>query len=267
LAEEVEIGEEGRTSSGSGSSPLAVEASEALESILEKVDGKRRWWQWEEEAEKFKRTDPQQADRIYQESLQHFPNSTELLGNYAYFLETQKKDLDQAQQLYELAIKPDPQHTNNLCNYANFLWQVRQDLNAAQVKYEEALKADRDNPVTRCNYIGLLLARGKEEQAVQLLDRPHDKLTRLDPPSLRVEIWFYMYAHLPDRYPAALGELKKFLLVEGIRSPNWNLVLNVERAIRDGHAEGTWLKELSRVVNGKVGPEALEGWGAWQDAT
>ena len=48
---------------------------------------------------------------------------------------------------------------------------------------------------------------------------------------------------------AALGNLKQ-LSTDGVRSPGWDLVGNVERAKQDHHPEPELLAKLARVISG-----------------
>ena len=84
---------------------------------------------------------------------------------------------------------------------------------------------------------------------------------------LDVEVWFYAFAHRPAPQSAeALATLKKLLMEKGSRSPGWELSLNIERAIQNGHPDAAWLPKLADVINGKSEPSVLADWPAWQNA-
>ncbi|MCG6553182.1 MAG: SIR2 family protein, partial [Candidatus Magnetominusculus sp. LBB02] len=57
----------------------------------------KSWYAVEVKAAKHKKSEPAKADEIYKEGLKKFPNSAPLMGNYASFLHTIRKDYDEAE--------------------------------------------------------------------------------------------------------------------------------------------------------------------------
>ncbi|HEX4805304.1 MAG TPA: SIR2 family protein, partial [Conexibacter sp.] len=82
------------------SEPSAPALKEASAQSVERIPD---WWQVELRARPLKESDPDAADAVYRAGLERIPNSVELLGNYAIFLENVRKDHDAAEDLYKRA--------------------------------------------------------------------------------------------------------------------------------------------------------------------
>jgi hypothetical protein len=83
---------------------------------------------------------------------------------------------------------------------------------------------------------------------------------------LLAECWFYALAHRPaERQLDALANLKR-VLMEGARSPGWDLSQNIERARQDGHPDVEWLEKLAKVIAEGADISILDGWEKWRDA-
>src|SRR5208283_2594380 len=67
-------------------------------------------WNYVRRAEAAEDSNPDGADKIYQEGLQNFPDSRRLNFGYATFLENKRKDMDGAEVHYKRAIEADPKH-------------------------------------------------------------------------------------------------------------------------------------------------------------
>ena len=99
-----------------------------LEVAVEKASkGFESWWSVELEAAKYQDTDPDKAEQIYQKGISQFPDSNELLENYAIFLHEIRKDYNKAEELYKKALEIEPEDADNLGNYARFLEEIRKD--------------------------------------------------------------------------------------------------------------------------------------------
>jgi Tfp pilus assembly protein PilF len=79
-----------------------------------------------------------EKDVVYREGIEHFPNSPELLGNYALFLKNEKNDMEGADKYFLKALEVDPNKVNILQNYAIFLRDVKKDENAAHDYFSQA---------------------------------------------------------------------------------------------------------------------------------
>lgn len=113
--------------------------SQALTETMRRTSGPLRWWQWQERAEAA--SDVEERNRIYQEGIAALPNSHELLGNYAVFLDDIRKDHDKAEAYFVRALEAAPEDTGNLGNYALFLQNIRKDDEKSETYYTRALLA------------------------------------------------------------------------------------------------------------------------------
>jgi Tfp pilus assembly protein PilF len=136
------------------------------DTMKRKGDGKR-WWQWEEEAKG--EVDLAKRDAIYRKGIEELPNSVELLGNYALYLEQIKKDSDAAEAMYKRAIEADPKLANNLGNYADFLDAVRKNSDAAEAMYKRAIEADPKHANNLGNYAHFLANNRKDFDAAGVM--------------------------------------------------------------------------------------------------
>jgi Tfp pilus assembly protein PilF len=162
-------------------------------------------------------------------------------------------------------IEADPENPMYLGNFAVFLSDVRKDHERAQEMYERAIKADPEHAIHLGNFAQLLFCIGDKEKAQQILARAHSEDTgeRAD---VTLELAFCQYAHGPASDRAdALTQIRS-LLENDVRSPEWNLSGNVQRAVEDGFRPKTWLKKLAAVISDGEPLDSLEKWAAWQKA-
>jgi tetratricopeptide (TPR) repeat protein len=200
------------------------------------------------------RKDFDKTEELYIKSLELDPQNAINKGNYASFLHTVKKDYDKAEELYKKSLELDPQNAINTGNYASFLHTVRKDYDKAEELYKKSLELDPQNAINAGNYAQMLLARGNKKQGEKYLE----KAFSLKPPDegLLLEMWFYRYAHLADRYEQADKEIIK-LLKKGVRSPGWDLSPNIERAKLDGHPAADRLEKLAKIITGDAPLDTL----------
>ncbi|WP_440091752.1 tetratricopeptide repeat protein [Pseudomonas syringae] len=99
--------------------------------MTQSVHNKNSWWSWEIEAAAASTAEAKED--LYKQALSQFPESPELLYNYAIFLAATKNDPDSAKSMYEKALKIAPQDYEILHNYAELI--IRHDEN-----YSKALK-------------------------------------------------------------------------------------------------------------------------------
>lgn len=77
------------------------------------------WWSWEIEAAA--QTDSAKIDEIYRKGLAQYPESYELMYNYANFLAGAGNDTQAARAMYEAALIIAPDDRDVLCNYSALL--------------------------------------------------------------------------------------------------------------------------------------------------
>ncbi len=157
--------------------------SAQAKATFEKV-GKRRAsrkdnsWAWVLEAVAEK--DPNKREALYREGLEQFPNSPELTGTFANFMNDRKK-YDEAEELYRKALEIDPNQGATIGNLANFMYEVREDYDEAEKLYRKALEIDPNRAVTIGNLANLMHeVRKKDDEA----ERLHRKAMELDPDTL-----------------------------------------------------------------------------------
>ena len=223
------------------------------------------YWKALSEANRLEQSDPDRANQIYQQGISQFPKAAPLLGDYATFLSDLKKDYDTAEAMFKRALEADPENAINLVNYALFLGDQRKDYDAAEAMFKRALDANPKYAIALANLARLLLATGRADGLVVL----HQALSLLrENPRLDAELEcaFYLFAHGSE--PERIDGLKnaRRLIETGVRSPNWDLSRNVERAQQDGHPDGAWLGKLAAVINAEAQPEVLADWEAWRGA-
>ena len=240
----------------------ATPASASLRSAVEQARlDFDSWWAVELEAQKYRSTDSDRADKIYREGIARFSSSPDLIGNYALFLDKQGRT-DEAEDYYRRALNANPGHPNNLGNYANFLdEQGRTD--EAEDHYRRALDADPDHANNLGNYTGYLFALGQAEAAVSLAMRALEQAKRPKHDQLLAEVQNYRYTNgSADERPDALKALKT-LIEEGVRTPGWDFTPNVERAEADGHPEIDLVRALAAVLSDGADPATLDAFDAW----
>jgi tetratricopeptide (TPR) repeat protein len=99
------------------------------------------------------------AEAMYKTALELNPSNIIQTNNYAIFLARQRKDYDAAELLYKKSLEIDPNDSRAASNYAYFLSEQRKDYNAADEMYKKALELDPSNPVTNGNYAFFLETR------------------------------------------------------------------------------------------------------------
>lgn len=125
---------------------------EALNNITSR--GEKTWWSYELKANK--EINPEKIKEIYLEGIKEFPNSPELLNNYALFLHNNRKEYDDAETYYQKTIEIKPFDTDYLCNYAIFQNEIRKNFEKAEELYKKAIEIDPNDAGTLGNYALLL---------------------------------------------------------------------------------------------------------------
>ena len=117
------------------------------------------------------RRDYDRAEENYIRAIQVDPKDRTNLGNYALFLQTVRNDADKAEQFHKAAVDVDATHANNLLNYALFLQNVRHDNNRGEVYYARAVKADQKHSTVHGNYALFMLRERKDTDRAEKLFR------------------------------------------------------------------------------------------------
>lgn len=104
--------------------------------MAQSVQNRTSWWAWELEAAA--QADPVKAEEAYKQGLSQFPDSSELLYNYAIFLVRTKDDPDAAKKMYEKALELAPKDHEVLYNYAQLLADHYKDYDKSLELVEKA---------------------------------------------------------------------------------------------------------------------------------
>lgn len=138
---------------------MASAATDALDN-----EATSAWRHWQDRVNASNGLDEQ--EKLYQEALAAMPKSAPLLGNYAFFLETQRGEFHRAEEHYRRALEADPKDADNLGNYALFLDCRRGDFNRAEEHYLRAIEADPKDAHWLGAYAGFLqIRRGEFDRA------------------------------------------------------------------------------------------------------
>ncbi|MGR8981085.1 MAG: tetratricopeptide repeat protein, partial [Gammaproteobacteria bacterium] len=186
------------------------------------------------------RKDYDQAEIYYRKALELDPNHANIRGSYALFLKNIRKDYDQAEVYYRKALELGPNNAINNANYAIFLKNIRKDYDQAEIYCRKALELEPNDADYNSEYAGFLLTQGKQELASPYLE----KALRRDRDDLLLEYWFYHLAHYPDCRGQAKQQIEA-LLQKGVRSPQWDLSANIERAVQDGYPDPEELRQIA----------------------
>ncbi|MBF0632195.1 MAG: tetratricopeptide repeat protein [Magnetococcales bacterium] len=196
------------------------------------------------------------AEQLYQRAIVADPNHANALGNFALFMTDVRQNHDLAEQLYQRAIAADPNHANALGNFANFTNDVRKKPDQAEQLYQRAIAADPKDGNILGNYAGFLLARKRKAEGLERLQAAFGLLSQQEPP-LQLELCYYATIHAPDRYPEALSTLKR-LIVDGVRSPGWDLSGHVAIAREHNDPRAELLAQLAAVISDGADPASLD---------
>lgn len=207
-----------------------------------------------------------EAEKYYLKSIEIDPLNSITIRNYALFLSENRGQVDRAEEYFQKAVEMDPNDHWALSGYASFLKNIRKDYDRAEEFYRRAVELNPDDANELGNFAGFLLGTGKETEGREVLGQAIDRLPAPAYSGLAAEIWFYNFAHWPKgKRTEALRNLKQTLL-DGERSPNWDLSLNVERARKDEHPDIAWIEKLADVINDKADISVLDGWSVWEKA-
>jgi tetratricopeptide (TPR) repeat protein len=193
----------------------------------------------------------------YQEPVENLGRAIQAYGEALRFRTPERSPLDYAATQDNLGIA-----YKALAGYQ----EPVENLGRANQAYSEAVQANPKDANNLGNYAGLMLSQGKLEEGYSALERAIKLLPDEHVPAVEAEICFYAYAHWPaDKRADALKELKR-VLIKGIRSPDWDLSANIERALQDGHPDTQWLEILANVITKGEDIGKLDDWPEWKAA-
>jgi Tfp pilus assembly protein PilF len=205
------------------------------------------------------RKDYEKVEKYILKALGIDPNNVFALTCYSTFLRDVLKLYDKSEDYILKALNLEPSNPYILNSYAIFLKEIKKDYDRAGQCYEKALNSKPIIYTILGNYAGLLLARGEYDKGKQLLNKA---IENADNNMLLIECQFYLYAHDNENMDSSLSKIKE-LIYSGVRSPDWNLMDNVKRAIEDGHPHPEFLETLAKVISEEADATELEKYDEW----
>ncbi|WP_047302163.1 tetratricopeptide repeat protein, partial [Pseudomonas fluorescens] len=184
--------------------------------LTQSVRSGQSWWAWDIQA----RAEPDLEKRksIYLEGIKQFPNSPEIIGNYALFLNKKLFDFNEAEKMYNTALAIDSTNIPALGNYADFLAQMRGDLDTAEELYKKAFELDPTNITYTEAYASFLATERKDLDQAESI---YKKALEIDPrnASLIGDFAGFLYEHRED-LDAAEAAYKRALELDPSNAEN-----------------------------------------------
>jgi tetratricopeptide (TPR) repeat protein len=127
-----------------GKTPADEKAKEAVreaaQAAVQRITKEKDWWSWQLKA--YEEFDPKRREAVFREALKDFPDSVELMANFAEFLHTNAQKYDEAEMLYRKVAEIIPGNAVVLSNLAEFMCYVRKNHDEAERLYRKAFEAD-----------------------------------------------------------------------------------------------------------------------------
>jgi Tfp pilus assembly protein PilF len=127
--------------------------------------------------------DDEQKELLFNIGLEQFPNSYELMIDYALFLKNVRKDYDRTDVYFRkaLALVPDDVYLN--CVYADFLKDIRNNYDQADSYFCQALALAPNNGFLNCVYANFLRNIRKDYRQTAFF---YNKALVLDPDNANI---------------------------------------------------------------------------------
>jgi tetratricopeptide (TPR) repeat protein len=227
----------------------------AAEAAVDRLTKEKSWWAWQLKANA--EPDLAKQEALYRAGIEDFPESSELITNFAVFLERAgnysevaelyakafelapndvisignfawaldeyRKDYDKAEQYYRRALELDSSQRNITTNFAFFMNKVRKDHGEAERLFRKAFELDPNHAGNLCIFSQFLGARDRREEAFALAIRAWqllDGVTDTSHAEVAFTRWLLDCASGRDGGPA-LGRLKT-LLQMGFSRSRWS---------------------------------------------
>jgi tetratricopeptide (TPR) repeat protein len=168
----------------------AQEVKQVREAVATTVGREKSWWAWGLKAEAEK--DPDKRQQIYAQGVKQFPESPELIGDFALFMHEVRKDYDEAVKLYRQALELDPENATNTGNFAAFMEELREDYDEAEKLYRRALELDPEDASNTANFAAFMEEARKDYSEAERLYR---RALELDPEDAENTGNFAMFMH------------------------------------------------------------------------
>ena len=113
---------------------------EAAAAAVKRLTKENDWWAWQLKIKTVRSR--RKKEEIYREGLKALPKSSDLIGNFALFLEGDPKRNKEIESLYRKALKIDPKNARVTANFAYFMYDTLYNNDEAEILYRKALELD-----------------------------------------------------------------------------------------------------------------------------
>jgi len=149
---------------------------EAAAAAVERLTKEKDWWAWQLKVNVESDIDKKEA--LYRDGLKDFPESPELTGYFAIFMNQVRKKYEEAEHLFRRTLELDPKHPNYPGNFAHFMEKVRKNYDEAERLYRKALELDPNHAINTCHFALFTWNVRKDNDEAERLFR---KALELDP--------------------------------------------------------------------------------------
>ena len=127
------------------------------------------WNEWLRKIEQANDIDNKES--LYREAIENYPDNATIFGNFAHFMESEKREPEKAEALYRQAIKLDGKHVANINRFANFMAYVRKSYDTAERLYQRAIELEPNDAMSYVNYAGYLIVINNLPKALEYTKR------------------------------------------------------------------------------------------------
>lgn len=192
------------------------------------------------------KNDYDKAEKYYKQAVHLEPDSSLKLGNYASFLKNERKDYDKAEEYYKKALYFDDLNARLTGDFALLYTDAKKDYEKANEFFNKAINLDNTNANNLSNYAHFLIISKQDFKQASEYIKKSFKYTVED--TILVELWFYLYAHYPERREEAEKELEK-LIKKGAKSIGWNFEDHIKIAKENGYPNLKKLQEFADAIS------------------
>ncbi len=116
-------------------------------------------------------TDLDAKEALYKEVVSSHPGNATAYGNFAYFMEVERREHEKAEALYRQALNLDDRHTTNIGHFANFMAYARKSYDSAERLYQRAIELAPETALNYTNYAGYLIVINNLPKALKYTKR------------------------------------------------------------------------------------------------
>ena len=203
------------------------------------------------------------ADTLFQKACEKAdPKHAFIFYRYALFMWEGRKDYDSTEELLQKACNSEYCTTDMIQRLAIFMWTIKEDLDRADELYQQSIDNEPERAALIGNYAQFLFCTQQRAKAIETLKRAKE-LVHEGEMSLRLELAFYQFCHLP---PYSLQPLKD-LIDLNIRCYGWLLEKNVHIGVKEGHSHPEFLISVAKVISERENVNSLDSFSIWKKAS